>query len=390
MRDFKIYISIASILLLVYLVAQYNKPNPINWSKTLYYNDKIPFGTYIIYNQLNDIFPGAIVTKTNASLYTTFHDSTIKPGNYLVIARNIHINKDDYNQLVKYVKAGNSVFLSASSFTGFIADTLKIEVNEESKGKFAELNFANGNLKQAKNYVFGSDIANNYFDDFDTTRATVIGTNNYQHSTFISFSLGKGKLYLCANPCIFTNYSLLKGNNAGYAAKALSYLSKAKNIYWDEFQNGDIPEEQSPVRFFFTHPALQWAYYLSLCGLIIFILFEIKRRQRIIPVIDPLTNSTLEFVNVVGQVYYEKRDNANIAHKKIAYFLSHLRDGFQVKTNNFNDEFVEKLTTKIGLELAFAQQLTDYLQYIANQTKVTDHELIKLNKLIEQFYIKSR
>jgi len=49
MKDFKIYISIASALLLIYLIAEYNKPVPINWNPTFYYNDKIPFGTYIVY-----------------------------------------------------------------------------------------------------------------------------------------------------------------------------------------------------------------------------------------------------------------------------------------------------------------------------------------------------
>jgi hypothetical protein len=43
MKDFKIYIIIASVLLGIYLVAEYNKPKPTNWSPTLFYGDKIPF-----------------------------------------------------------------------------------------------------------------------------------------------------------------------------------------------------------------------------------------------------------------------------------------------------------------------------------------------------------
>ena len=35
--------------LCIYLVAQYNKPSPINWQPTLYYQDKIPFGTYVLH-----------------------------------------------------------------------------------------------------------------------------------------------------------------------------------------------------------------------------------------------------------------------------------------------------------------------------------------------------
>jgi hypothetical protein len=217
----------------------------------------------------------------------------------------------------------------------------------------------------------------------------VIGKNNNGHCTYLSFKFGKGSLYLCANPSIFSNYSLLTKEGADYAAKALSYLPIAQNIYWDEFQNGDIAEDESPMRVFFNHPSLQWAWYLSLFGMLVFVIFEIKRRQRIIPVIEPLRNSTLDFVNVVGQVYYEKRNNTNIAHKKILYLFAHLRDEYQIKTNKLDNEFVEKLTSKLGLEASFAREFVNFIQYISVQNHVSDRELIELNKLIEKLYIQS-
>jgi hypothetical protein len=311
------------------------------------------------------------------------------PGNYLIIAKTVNINKYDYNELLKYIKAGNSVFISCFDFNGFLADTLKLSQGYENSKERARLNLTNNGLKQQSNYLFNRSISNQYFSGFDTTRATVIGKNNYGHSTYLSFKFGKGHLYLCSNPGIFTNYSLLTNQGADYAAKALSYLPVAGNIYWDEFQNGDIPADESPMRVFFDHPSLQWAYYLSLSGIIIFVLFEIKRRQRIIPVIEPLRNSTLDFVNVVGQVYYEKRNNTNIAHKKILYLLAHLRDEYQLKTNKLDQEFIEKLTAKLGIESVFANELVDYIKYISNQQRVNDRELIELNKLIEKLYIQS-
>jgi hypothetical protein len=389
MKDFKIYLSIACALMLVYLIAQYNKPTPVNWSQTYYYNDKIPFGTYIVYHRLADLFPGAHVVKTNGSIYRTFHDSISAPGNYLVIARSVDINKDDFNEMVKYIKAGNAVFISSLTFKGFLADTLKLSTDYEYKGGNTKLNFTNSKLKQPDDYAFDNGISNHYFSGFDTAKATVICKNNFGNSNLLCFKFGKGSLYVCATPGIFTNYSLLSNQGADYASKAMSYMPVTRNVYWDEFQNGDIAEDESPMRVFFSHPSLQWAYYISLCGIIIFVLFEMKRRQRIIPVIEPLNNSTLDFVNVVGQVYYEKRDNANIAHKKILYLLEHLRDEYQVRTNKLDAEFIEKLQTKVGVEASLAKNLVNFIQYIADQKYISDHDLINLNKLIEQFYIQS-
>ena len=390
MKDFKIYLSIAAAIFLLYVIAEYNKPNPINWTPTLYYKHKIPLGTYIIHNQLNQLFPGAKVIKTNASIYTALKNLSSTPGNYLVFAKDVTINKTDFTELIKYIAAGNAVFISSYKFNGFLADTLQIALAYESAKGNAQLNFTNRKLERAPDYEFEKDISNQYFTEFDTAGATVIGKNNYGHATYLTFKFGKGSLYLCSNPGVFSNYSLLNKQGADYAAKALSYLPVTGRIYWDEYQNGDIAEDESLLRVFFTNPALEWAYFLSLAGAIIFVLFEIKRRQRVIPVIEPLSNSTLEFVTVVGQVYYEQRNNANIAQKKILYLLVYLRDEYQLRTNVFDEEFIDKLSAKLDVEKAFAVELISYINYINNQEKVTDRELIELDKMIEKLYIKSR
>jgi len=383
MKDFKIYVIVASVLFLIYLVAQFDQPTPTNWSPTFYYDDKIPFGTYVTYNRLKDIFPASEIKKTNNSIYREFHDSIKIAGSYLIIAKTVKTSQDDFNELVKYIKKGNSVFISAFNIRGFLADTLGINVGDEVNGN-PSLSFINASLNPRDTFSFTRDISNQYFSDFDTAKAVALGKNSYGHVTFLNFKFGAGNLYLCTNPAVFSNFSVLTNDGATYASKALSYLPITKNIYWDEFQNGDIPPEQSPMRVFFSKPSLQWAYYLSLFGLIVYVIFEMKRRQRIIPVIEPLANSTLDFVNVVGQVYYEKRDNTNIAHKKILYFLEQLRDQYQIRTTNMDNEFIEKLKKKLGIEASLAQEFVEYIHYIDVQVRVTDNELIKLNKLIEK------
>jgi len=389
MRDFKIYFSLATILLVIYLVAQYNKPSPINWDKSLYYNDKIPYGTFIVYRQLDKVFPASQVTKTNQNFYDLVHSKIISNGNYLIIANDASFSKYDYRQMVKYMQAGNSIFIAASSWSGTLADTLNIETYEDNKSSHVGLNFTNSKLKQASAYKFDKDITGEYFTNFDTAHAVVLGRNDLGHSNFLCFKYGKGALYLCSTPLLFTNYSLLNARGADYAEKALSYLPLRDHIYWDEFQNHDIMEDDSPFRVFFNHVSLQWAFYITLLGLVFFILYEKKRRQRIIPIIEPLKNATVGFVNVVGQVYYEQRDNKNMAQKKILYFLEHLRTKYYLKTNVLDAEFIERLSQKAGVEISFAREIVNQINYIEVQVQVNDHELILLNQLIEQFYIKS-
>jgi hypothetical protein len=390
MKDFKIYFSVATLLLVVYLVAQYNKPTPVNWNPSLYYNDKVPFGTYILYRQLPQIFPGAKIVNTNQTVYELFHNKSLPNSNYFILAKTVNLNKRDFKEMVNYIKSGNSVFITAFDWKGLMADTLNIQTSSEYKQKNIGLNFTNSKLKQANNYKFNNEISIQYFSSFDTAHAVVLGKNELGNSNLLCFKYGKGSLYLCANPELFTNYGLLNNKGADYAAKALSYLSPQPNIYWDEFQNGDIMEDASPMRVFFNHASLQWAYYISLFSLIAFVLYEMKRRQRIIPVIEPLKNSTVDFVNVVGQVYYEQRDNQNIAEKKILFFLEHLRTRYYLKTNPPDMEFIERLSQKTGVDYSFAQDLINHINYVSVQKSITDHELMLLNQLIEQFYTQSK
>jgi hypothetical protein len=389
MKDFKIYFSVATILLIIYLVAQYNKPSPVNWQPTLYYNDKIPFGTYILHSELPHFFAGSKVTNTNQTLYDLFHNKNITNSNYFIISKTVQLSKYDFKEMINYIKSGNSIFITAFNWQGILADTLNLQTSLEYKKKNVGLNFTNNTLKQAAHYQFDKDISNAYFSSFDTAHAVVLGKNELGHSNFIRFNYGKGSLYLCANPVLFTNYSLLTNQGADYAEKALSYLPVQPNIYWDQLQNGDIMEDRSPFRVFFSHASLQWAYYISLFSLILFVLYEMKRRQRIIPVIEPLKNSTVDFANVVGQVYYEQRNNLNIAQKKILFFLEHLRTKYYLKTNQLDMDFMVRLSQKAGIAYPFSQEIVNHINYINVQKQVNDHELIKLNQLIEQFYKQS-
>ena len=390
MRDFKIYVSVAFILLLIYLVAQFNKPAPLNWKSTLYYNDKVPFGTYILYQQLGHLFPGSKIINTNQTLVQLLHNNHPSASNYFIISNSVDLNKYDYKEMVNYMKAGNSIFISAFVWNGKFADTLKLGVESEYIKKHVALNFTNSKLKSPSNYNFDHEIGNQYFSEFDTAHAVVLSKNQFGKSNLLCFKYGKGALYLCANPLLFTNYNLLNAQGADYTSKALSYLPTKPNIYWDELQNGDIPEDNSPLRVFFSYPSLQWAYYISLFSLFTFILFEVKRRQRIIPVIEPLKNSTVDFVNVVGQVYYEQRNNQNICAKKVLYFLEHIRSQYYLKTNVLDNEFLEKLVQKTGIDAGFARDLVNHLNYISVQPRINDSELITLNQLIEKFYTQSK
>jgi len=388
MKGLKTYLIAGGILLTIYIIAEFNRPKVIDWTETLNVKDKKPFGAYILFNRLHDIFPGSQITPYRQAVYNVIAEDSAKNSSYIIIAPEIDLSKTDYEQLLKYIKAGNDVFIASEYFGSLLGKKLNVKTNTYFKlnNSGTPVNFLNPALHPEKYFNVDKGTGNIYFDKFDTLKAIALGGNKNHKANFVKYPFGKGALYLLANPRFFGNYSLFKKDGAQYASTALSYVKNTKVILWDEYYTQGEGDEDSPMKVFFNNRSLQWAYYIAIFSLLTFVLFEIKRRQRVIPVIEPLKNSTLEFVNVVGQVYYERRNNANIAHKKVLYLLEHLREVYQLKTNKLDEEFTEKLAAKLGVELKLAADLVNYITYIDNQTTVNDRELIKLNQLIEQLY----
>lgn len=393
MRDLKIYISIGSLLLLIYLIAQYNKPTPVDWAPTYAKEDKIPFGSYLLHERIKDILPGCNILVRRKPVFNVFQEEKVNAGNYIIVARSINLDKYDFEKLVNYMNAGNKVLIATYYLGNFLSDTLEAKINSEitinSRGP--QLYFTNPSLAPEKRYMFDREIGNQYFSKFDTAKAIVLGMNSNGNSTFIKYPFGKGALYLISSPQFFTNYNILRPEGAEYAAKSLSYLNAGGDIIWDEyFSKGPQLAVGSKLGVILKYPELRWAYFIALFSLVAFVLFEIKRRQRIIPILDPLKNSTLEFVNVVGQVYYERRDHKNLALKKISFLMDHFRLVYRLNTNQMDEEFIETLGHKSGIEISTLQKLVKMIKRSSEARVISDQELIELHNAIENFYTQSR
>jgi len=393
MRDLKIYILIASLFLGAYLVAEYNKPKPVNWTETFDRKDRIPFGSYVFFQRLKDFFPKAKITTLKSSPYAYFQEFPALAGCYIVQSNRVKLDKYDFSELKKYMVRGNDVFISANHLGEFIEDSLHTKISYQyDKGSEdeSELHFVNKALQPQEKYNFDKGIGMRYFSEFDTAQAVILGVNANGDANFIRYRYGYGHLYILAGPHFLTNYSLLKPEGARYASKVLSYLRPADEIIWDEYSSLNEGGNLSPLRVIVRHKELKWAYFTALFGLVFFVLYEMKRRQRIIPVIAPLQNSTTEFVKVVGQLYYQQRDNADIAGKKIVFFLEEIRAKYNLKTSVLDKEFEGLLAKKSGADVALISSLIKQINYLKKFRHTSDHDLILLNKNIELFYQQSK
>ncbi|WP_316816992.1 DUF4350 domain-containing protein [Pedobacter nyackensis] len=387
MRGLRLYLIGSAVVMLLYLIAQYYKPKPTNWNATYLKEDKIPFGTYILYQELASLFPKALITPSRLPVYNTLKDKGFKRSNYLLIAGEVRMDEYDYKELVKYMEAGNNVFIAAYQLSALLSDTLNLTMNSVfKKEKGTRINFVNPAVRDKKGYLFNKGLGDQYFSKVDTLRARALGRNDDGEVNYVKYNYGKGALYILPSPQLLSNYNLLNAAGAKYIATVLSFLPPAEKIIWDENNTKGNADEESILRVLLKHDQLRWAYYLALVGLLIFVFFEMKRRQRIIPVIEPLKNTSVDFVKVVGKVYYQQRDNRDIVQKKIIYFLAHVRTDYQLKTTKLDEDFVVDLIHKSGVNEDVVRELIGTINRFNGTDMVTDGELINLNKIIEKFY----
>jgi predicted nucleic acid-binding protein len=215
--------------------------------------------------------------------------------------------------------------------------------------------------------------------------------------------IGKGRLYLHTAPRAFSNYFLLTADNSHYLENVLSYLRfEPKNIYWDEYYkshsiirgkktsgNGKGPGDENQFSSFNViknNPPLLWAFWFAVIALLLYILVNIKRKQRMINEIKPNTNTTVTFTETVGRLYLQKKNNKNIAEKMITYFYEHIRNNYFLNTTQVNNDFMNTLSRKSGVSIESTQKLFSTIDAINADRNVNDLSLLKLNELIQKFY----
>jgi hypothetical protein len=369
---------------------EYYRPKPLDWTPTYENDDKIPFGTKVLYELLPGVMQQSSVKTVRLPVYN-FMTETQPAGrsNYVIICRDFNADGNDLKQLLPYVRSGNTVFISAYGMPDSLGAVLgfKADVKEPNEADSTlRQNFANPQLVKSSGYNFFHDDGRNFLLIQKAKNITVLGRNARKEPVFIRIQYGKGQFFIHNLPLAFTNYYLLSPKTSDYAFKALSYLP-ARPTYWDEYQKqGRFDEEQQSIfRYIRSQPALNWAYYLVVFGLIFYAIFAGKRTQRIIPVIEPPQNTSLDFVKTVGRLYFQQGDHDNLARKKIQYFLTELRERYGLNTTVLDKEFTETLAQKSGTPLSETDELVRLLRSAQKSISLSEYDLLTLNAAIERF-----
>ncbi|WP_053975435.1 DUF4350 domain-containing protein [Mangrovimonas xylaniphaga] len=399
-RKGKIYIALAVFTLLSIVALEATKPKELNWFPSYAKHHKIPLGTYVFQEQLQRLFSESQLLNVDRPPFEYLENTPDSIGSYVFINNEINFGQSELDKLLDWTSKGNTLFVAASVLEQQLLDTLKLETSHLSQfdgfGFDYELQLKNKVLDTGKVSFNNKDAKGllAYFSSIDTLNSKIVGiiekmnssdSLNLAHPNIIKTPFGEGTVIVSLFPQAFTNYFMLTPPNQQYTAGLMSYLNEEQPIYLDEYYKSGKIFYSSPLYLMLNNKHLKWAYYIMLIGVLFYILFEGKRKQRAIPIVTPLRNQTLDFTRTIANMYFEKGNHHDIALHKIQHFMDYIRTQLYLSTETVNTEFINNLAARSNNSVEATKNLFNTIERISNTPNITATELETLNNLIETF-----
>ncbi|WP_413511805.1 DUF4350 domain-containing protein [Myroides odoratus] len=391
-----------ALLVLVTFVFIYEsgKEKPVSWYESYNNKDKNPYGLYILDQEIGPVIGTDTITRFSNSLYNFLSNKnydTLQPSTLILLTAD-YADLDQYtaDYLKVYLEAGNTALILTASSTDPFLEVFGLK-NEPYLFDFAftpepntVLELTNPKLTKQKfriknePYPTGLEIIDSLKNNLEILGYKTV-EDTLKQVNLVRVKQGKGQLIYGTTPIIFTNYYLLKSNNHLYAESVFSYLPEKQQTYLHVASLNPSKESNSILRFVFSHAALTWAWYFFLLGLLIFALFTAKRKQRIIPLIKPLKNTTVQFTKTVANLYIQTKDYNDLMHKSIIYTLEKMRREYHIDTAVLDENFVHNYHVKTHKNkediLAFVNMVNAFRK---STFLATQEDLVKLHQVTQK------
>jgi hypothetical protein len=384
MKGFKLYIGIIVTITLIVFIGLYNKPLEVDWTDTLSKKDKIPFGTYVLHQNINTLFSSKNIKESNLDIYRLIKNEAKDNHQILVISKSVKMSKTEFDALIKWIEKGNKIFIATYNFDNNFSNYFKFGVGTGLPNQDVDVTFTNPQIEKEK-FTFTKNTANLYFTKKQNKNQIKLAVDEDGRTNFIAFKIKKGTIYLSPNPLIFSNFNLINNQNRKAAANMLSYLSPDKSLIISNYYLENSFSQESILSTIFKFTALKWAYYIALFTLLLYILVNVKRRQRAIPIITPLQNTSLNFVNTISQIYFQQKDHTQLSQKKINHFLEFVKQKYRLHQTD-QIKFIEQLSAKSGVDEEVITKIIIMAEKIKKNKTSTELQLIEISNLIDKFY----
>ena len=402
------------------------------WSHEYDIEGENPYDMKILYNLLDNKFDFKVL-KERITRELPVDEPVAEKITYLYIGKRPEYTEEEAWHLRNFVKSGGNAFVITSNIQDSLAEIL---FYPEDCGSATTWNGRNPGIYTEKVYAgFKHPSINDHYYEYQYVSNqysakcqwkyipkgafcnsikrenpiaalgtfVVAGKDNNTYNNFMRLQVGKGYFYFHTNPIMFTNMYMVDSAGFEYGNYVFSHVN-TENVFWDREslsspQNRtnkrrdkpDIPA-LSPLEYIFSQPSLRWSWFLLLILGVVFVLFGAKRRQRKIPVLQSNRNTSLEFVETIGSLYFQQQDHKGIIKKQMQLFLAHLRQRYNLVTHDLDDRLINRIATRSKVDVQIINDVfVEYFRLKKVMQKpyanVSAKTLNNFYLLIERFHV---
>lgn len=329
-------------LFAIFVLIEYRMPRQFSWVPTFSHTDDQPFGCQLFDSVLAVSMPKGY-TVTNSTLWQMERDCVFTTPKGVLIVTTEDID-EQMNSVLTLASKGNIMLVATTDLYKW-CDSLGIDFMYHRKFKIADIT---GKLPDKDTLYLADRVTPScgvtvceqliectlyipdsvdckmlarLYDPEVSERSEVPVSS----AVAAAFPVGKGELILVSAPLLLTNYGAVSGDSHRLAAHLLDRMKHLPVIRTERYMQATAQPEQSPLYVLLHEPPLRWAVYLAMLTILLFCIFTARRRQRVIPVISRPANGNLEFVRLIGTLFWQQHDNAALVAKKLSYTADTLR-----------------------------------------------------------------
>jgi hypothetical protein len=412
----------------------------VSWAENYEEDPDLPYGTSL-FKDLVSMQTGDRLHDLSDTMATELQQRNegLQNHNYVYIGRHLYLDSAELSSLLQFVENGNKAMLISYNFNAALLDTLFdipsyshewYYVEEEAlidrqqqffqyadTSVFCSLNFKDSQDSELFECKYVRDHKPliktwPYFNpELETASGKAIdnlGYFNDEQANFIAVTYGKGEFYLHSTPLALTNYSLLQKPAFDYANKLIALLDNG-DVLWEtkgrDFTPSNNPggggnssrrggtdygHEDGPLAFILTEISFKWAWYILITATLLYFGFGAKRKQKIVPVINPPENTSLEFAETIGRMYRAQNNHRNIVNLKFKLFLQFVRDRYGIRTNqestNFSEDLIQRISILSDIPIDHINNIFKLHQALQISMEVSNDQLIEFYQLLDYFH----
>ncbi|HRZ41776.1 MAG TPA: hypothetical protein P5228_03630 [Bacteroidales bacterium] len=382
--------------------------NPTYQSKGIL--KKQPYNLWVARQLLKDRQGDGHFVEIRKPLRKFFSEDSHQHGTYIFMGWVPYYSAEGVETLISFASKGNHIFLAANRIPEALAAGLGLDslvlmqsFMADSSGMI-ETTIIRPPPQETWRFTIEKGIGkwpvewfclDEIYCKTGTYEFSGVGYLGDGSCTMGTWKIGTGTLTIHTNPILFTNYYLIKPDGFDHACKAFSFLERDADVYFDVFSlktpkstvnttPGQMDE--SLLGFILSSGGLKEAWYLLMLMAVLYLIFTARRVQRPVPVIEPATDDTLEYVRTLGRLYQRSRNHLSMALKQRTLFYRHLSRKYNVRTDEPSGEQILLLAAKTGLTAPFLKRLLTDLKRLDNRDDYSEADLLELHNRLHYFY----